>query len=54
MIDDLLEELKETWSYTAEELNDIRSKMAFYAISASLDSEILKEAENNNSEFTVD
>jgi hypothetical protein len=27
MIETLLKELKETWGYTTEELNDIRSKM---------------------------
>jgi hypothetical protein len=27
MIDQLLQELKETWGYTTEELNDIREKM---------------------------
>jgi len=38
-----LDELKATWDFTQEELNDIRYKMAFYAVAALLDSEVREE-----------
>ena len=43
MLEDLLKELKETWSYTTEELNDIREKMKSYAVVCLMDSEVRKE-----------
>lgn len=46
MIERYLEELKETWSYTTEELRDIKLKMANYAFAACLDSKVRKEIEN--------
>jgi len=45
MIDELLEELEETWSLTSETIHDIREKMATYAVSATMDSKVFREAE---------
>lgn len=45
MIDQLISELEETWAFTTEELNHIRSQMAHYALCACIDSAVRKEAE---------
>jgi len=39
-----LEDLKSTWDFTQEELNDIRDKMANYALAALMDSKVREEA----------
>lgn len=46
MIDEMLQELKETWSLTTGELDDIKEKMLAYAAAAILDSNISKEVFN--------
>lgn len=46
MIDTYLKELKETWSYTTEELKHIKKLMADYALCAIMDSSVRKEAED--------
>lgn len=45
MIETYLKELKDTWSYTPEELTHIKSLMASYAFGACIDSAVRKEAE---------
>lgn len=45
MIEQLIAELEETWGFTTEELNHIRSQMASYAVCACIDSEVQQEAE---------
>lgn len=45
MIDTYLKELHDSWGYTIEELNDIKSQMAAYAMDAVMDSAVRKEAE---------
>ena len=42
-ITDFLDELKTTWDMSPEELNDIRQKMASYAMAATFDSSIREE-----------
>lgn len=44
MIQNLLDELQTTWGFGPEELADIKEKMACYAISADLDTDIRDEA----------
>lgn len=44
-IDSELEELKNTWGYTIEELNHIKIVMAAYAMDAIMDSDVRKEVE---------
>ena len=46
-----LDELKATWDFTQEELNDIRGKMASYALAALMDSEVREEAFNICKEY---
>ena len=43
MIQQILDDLYETWGYTAEELADIRCQMVKYAASAVLDSKVRQE-----------
>lgn len=45
MIERYLTELKDTWSYTPEELTHIKTLMASYAFNACIDSVVRKEAE---------
>jgi hypothetical protein len=45
MIETYLKELKDTWDFTTETLNDIKSQMAAYAMDAVMDSAVRKEAE---------
>ena len=44
MLDKELQKLQETWSFTTEEINDIKYRMASYALAAYMDGDILKEA----------
>jgi hypothetical protein len=45
MIENYIEELRDTWDLTSEELNHIRLVMAKYALNATIDSHIRSEAE---------
>lgn len=44
MIQSLLDELQTTWDFGPEELADIKQKMACYAVFASIDSVVQREA----------
>lgn len=46
MIQEYLDELEETWSYTSEELTHIKQVIAKYAVDAMHDSIVAKEAYN--------
>ena len=39
-----LDELEKTWDFTQEELNDIKERMAGYAVDALVDSQVADEA----------
>ena len=51
-IDTYLNELKETWDFSSEQLVDIKAKMAYYASDSTMSSDVRKEAwkiaEENN------
>lgn len=54
-IDTLLKELKETWDFTTEELDDIKEKMTSYAIASNLDSLVRAEIDDTmEKEFKLD
>jgi hypothetical protein len=44
MIEHYLKQLQDTWGYTTEELFDIQSKMAEYALCCCVDSAVMQEA----------
>jgi hypothetical protein len=45
MLNELLNELEDTWDFTSEELKDIRSAIVNYTICALMDSRVRKECE---------
>jgi len=45
-LDNILKELKDTWDYTQEELDDISEKMQGFAWACLMDSHIRKELED--------
>lgn len=44
MLDDIINNLKETWGYTTEEAEDIKQAMASYALAAVHDLAVRQEA----------